>query len=95
MNKIKLIKKYSNFNKVFFKAKKIFGNKVKIKISTRKDKKYMIFLNNKWIHFGQMGYEDFTKHKDKNRRKWFLNRNKKWRNQKKNTPGFLSYYLLW
>lgn len=47
-------------------------------ISTRKDKKYMI-LNpetNKYVHFGQMGYQDYTIHKDDTRRGNYLNRSK-------------------
>ena len=47
------------------------------------------------VHFGQMSYEDYTKHKDDTRRKKFRDRNHKWANAEKYTPAFLSYYLLW
>lgn len=39
----------------------------KPKKSTRKDKKLMVEIDGKKIHFGQKGYEDFTTHKDKER----------------------------
>ena len=56
----------------------------------------MIKINGeKWIHFGEIGYEDYTLHKDDERRKKFITRNKKWSEQKYNTAGFLSYFLLW
>ena len=32
---------------------------MEFKKSTHKGKKYMVFYNNKWIHFGQLGYEHF------------------------------------
>jgi len=37
----------------------------------------MIKDKDKKIHFGQIGYEDYTKHKDEERRKLFKLRNKK------------------
>ncbi len=94
-----MIEDYSNPQIVFQKAKKMYGDDVEIKLSTRKDKKYMLLNPNtsKWIHFGTMKppMEDYTKHKDKLRRDKFRIRNAKWANQEKYTPGFLSYYLLW
>ena len=57
------------------------------KKSTRKNKKYMVFYNNKWIHFGDkrfQQYEDKTplkiyshlNHNDKARRTNYLKRSK-------------------
>lgn len=92
-----MIEDYTNPIKVFQNAKRILGNDVNIKLSTRKDKKYMV-LNpntNKWIHFGQMGYQDYTKHQDNKRRQLFRLRNQKWAEQDLYSAGFLSYYLLW
>lgn len=91
------IKKYSNPKKVFKLAKDLYGDDVEIELSTRKDKKYMILNpnNNKWVHFGQYGYEDFTKHQDIERRDNFLKRNKKWENMGEYTPAFMAYHLLW
>lgn len=88
---------YSNPKQVLKDAKKLFGNDVEIKISTRKDKKYMIKNpeNDKWVHFGQMFYEDYTKHKDKKRMERFRIRNHKWANANEFSPAYLSYHLLW
>lgn len=68
-----------------------------IKQSTRQDKKYMItLLNGKVIHFGARGYEDFTTHKDEERRVRFHNRFKN--NKGYSNPESGLYYsarLLW
>ncbi len=65
-------------------------------VSTRKNSKYMI-LNpqGKWIHFGRMGMEDYTKHGDEQRLMNFRKRNKRWANAAMFSPAYLSYYLLW
>jgi len=68
----------------------------KVLPSTNKGKKYKVQSpSGKWIHFGAYGMEDFTKHKDEDRRKRFQQRNKKWASADKWTPSWLSYYLLW
>ena len=91
------IQKYSNPQTVFKKAKMIYGNDVIIDISNRKNKKYMILnpYTNKWIHFGYYGMEDYSKHKNLQRRENFRVRNKKWSFQELYTAGFKSYFLLW
>lgn len=67
-----------------------------ITISPVKNKKYRIYKGNKIIDFGHPNYEDFTIHKDKQRRQNFKNR---WKNNKyiydKNSPLYYSYKLLW
>ena len=68
---------------------------LEITLSTRKGKKYMVNDGNKWIHFGQMGYADYSKHKDKKRRDLFRKRNHKWADADPFSPAFLSYFLLW
>lgn len=84
---------YSNPNKVEKKAKKYMINVFR---STRPSKKYMVQnADAKWIHFGQMDYEDFTKHEDEERRQRFLKRNARWAKSLPLTPAWLSYYLLW
>ena len=90
------IYEYSDPALVFQKAYNFFDN-ANIKISTRKNKKYMLFnpSKNKWIHFGHWGMEDYTKHHDEKRRMSFLRRNQKWADNDFYTPSFLSYYLLW
>ena len=90
------IKEFSNPSEVFKNARDIFGDDVEIKLSDKPDKKYMLKNpKGKWIYFGQMGYEDYTKHKDKDRRDLFLKRNKKWANKPHFTPAYLAYHLLW
>jgi len=99
MNKEQQIKMYSNPKKVLKNLHELFPNEdFEFKISTRKDKKYMVkgeFTNNKWVHFGQMGYEDYTHHKDEIRRDKFITRNWKWGDRPPNTPSYLSFHVLW
>ena len=87
------INKYSNPSIVMKKAKELHLNP--IQLSSRKDKKYMVSDGKKLIHFGQMGYEDYTKHHDEKRRELFKKRNHKWATAEKYSPAWLSYYLLW
>ena len=70
--------KISDPKKVLKNAIHFYGPDVYIDVSTRKNKKYMIYddVNNKMVHFGQMGYQDFTKHKNKQRRSLYLARAK-------------------
>ena len=70
-NKLKELSKYSNPEYVMHKAKMIGLNPVHE--SSRKDKKYMVFDGRKMVHFGQMGFEDASKHRDLDR----INRFKK------------------
>lgn len=97
---MKEIDKYSNPKEVFRLAKNYYGKDVKIKLSNRKDKKYMIYddIKNKWVHFGQMGYEDFTKHKDDERQYRYLKRATKIKGNwidNPYSPNMLSIMLLW
>ncbi len=96
-NKLINLRQYSDPKQVIQNVKEYLGNDIQLFMSTRNNKKYMIQhpQTNKWIHFGQMGMEDFTKHKDKKRQDNFKKRNAKWSKQDKYTPGWLSYYLLW
>lgn len=96
MDKAEEVMKYSNPNKVSKLARKYLGKEYQIYFSTRKNKKYMVQdPNGKWIHFGELPYEDFTKHQDKERRSKFQKRNAKWKDADKWSPSFLSYWLLW
>lgn len=94
------IKLFSDPVKVQRKAYKFLGKNAIVYLSTRKDKKYMIFdpIHNKWVHFGQMGYEDYTKHKNATRRRNYLSRATHirgyWENSKY-SPNNLSINLLW
>ena len=68
--------KYSNPDEAKRKAYKYLDKYAQLYISTRIDKKYMIYnpYTDKMVHFGQMEYEDFTKHKDRIRRNNYLQR---------------------
>jgi hypothetical protein len=94
------LKLYSNPNIVKKKAVDLFGKDVKLAVSTRKQNKYMI-LNpntNKWIHFGQLPYFDYTKTGDDEKRRRYLLRSTKikgdWASNPY-SPNFLSINLLW
>jgi hypothetical protein len=98
---------YSDFETVLSRAKHYYGENVKLFQSTRKTKKYMIFdpNNNKFVHFGQMGYIDYTKYIQlydikiaREHRYRYLRRALKIKgNWKDNpySPNYLSLLLLW
>ena len=94
MNKDKQLKLYSNILIVQKKAKKLGLNPVEI--SSRKDKKYMIHDDQGHVkHFGMMGYQDYTKTLDKDKRANFRRRNHMWKDAPEYSPANLSYNLLW
>lgn len=66
----------SDIDEVRRKAKKYLNKDVEILISNRKYKKFMVLdpNTNKYVHFGDNRYEDYTKHKDEKRRDAFLKR---------------------
>ncbi len=92
-SKLTQLKEYSNPEFVSWKAQQMGLNPDHE--SSRKDKKYMVFNGTKMIHFGQFGYEDYTKHGDEKRRDNFRKRNMKWAYARKYSPAWLSFYLLW
>ena len=70
--------------------------KVTIEKSKNPKKKYTAKTDNRTIHFGAKGYQDFTTHGDENRRENYIKRHgaqQDWRNIM--TPGFMSRYVLW
>jgi hypothetical protein len=93
-----MLEEYSDIKEVQKKAKKYLGKEVQP--STRKGKKFMVYDDNnrKWVHFGQMGYEDFTKHKDPIRRERYRKRSMNikgnWRDNPF-SPNNLSINILW
>jgi hypothetical protein len=77
-------------------------NLIKIKKSTKPEKKYMAIFENcqngreKITHFGSAGMSDFTKHGDPERKQRYLDRHRK--NENWNDPtsaGCLSARILW
>ena len=92
-NKLRELRNYSDPEYVMNKAKMMGLNPVHE--SSRKDKKYMVFDGRTMIHFGQMGYEDASRHNDIDRINRFKKRNWKWQNSPKYSPAWLSWFLLW
>ena len=74
--------------------------KLTITTSDKLEKKYKAIFTKpdgktKTIHFGAKGYEDYTQHHNKERRRLYRQRHEK---DLKNDPtraGYLSYYILW
>ena len=92
--------KVSNPKQVYKNAIKYLGKNVKIVISNRLYKKYAVFdpINNIWVHFGDIRYEDFTHHKNNKRRQLYLKRASnikgKWKDNKYSSNN-LAINLLW
>lgn len=70
--------------------------------SERKNKKYYVIYDNKIIHFGHSGYDDYTTHHDKERRYNYRKRASGIKDKNGNlvyknkySPGFWSYNILW
>jgi hypothetical protein len=87
-------------NQVLKNAKSYLGNDVIILPSTRKNKKLMIINPyNKYVHFGDKRYKDFTQdNKNKDRQQNYLKRSSNikgnWKNNKY-SPNNLSMNILW
>ena len=91
-NKLKELRNFSDPDYVMNKAKTMGLNPVHE--SSRKDKKYMVFDGRKMVHFGQMGYYDWTYDRDEERKNRFKKRNWKWQNSPKYSSSYLSWFLL-
>ena len=89
------------FDELISKAKEIGATS--LDYSSRKNNKYMVTLpSGKKVHFGSPAYEDYTMHKDEDRRKKYLSRATKIKNKKGEltcedieSPNFWSINLLW
>jgi hypothetical protein len=96
----KKIKLYSSPRIAQKMAYKYLGKTAKLCPANNKHKKYRIYdpKHKKWINFGQLGYQDYTKHRDKKRRKNYLTRSKSikgnWKTNKY-SPNNLSRNILW
>jgi pyruvate formate-lyase activating enzyme-like uncharacterized protein len=91
----------SNPREVIIKAIEYFKNPdIKVHLSNRKNKKYMV-LNpkiNKMVHFGDIRYEDYTKHKDLERKDAYLARASKIKGNwifDRYSSNNLAIHLLW
>ena len=69
--------------------------------STNPDKKYDVYVDNpetgriKKISFGANGYEDYSTHRDKNRRDLYRSRHAYDYINDPTKPGFWSWHVLW
>lgn len=71
---------------------------VYLRKSSRVDKKYMVIVGGKTVHFGASGYSDFTKHKDSLRKHRYDQRHARredWTRTGIRTAGFWSKWILW
>ena len=106
----KLSKRYSRYKKILYKyssptqaqkmATKYLGKTAKLYPANNPVKKYMICdpVSKKWVNFGQLGYEDYTRHKDKTRRHNYLTRTANMRGDWKSnkySANNLSRRVLW
>jgi hypothetical protein len=102
MNKTfsKRLLKYSDPRRAQKMAHKYLGKTAKLYPARNSSKKYSIFDPRKkhWVNFGQLGYEDFTRHHDPIRRKNYLTRSRNikgdWK-KNKYSPNNLSIHVLW
>ena len=91
MNHVSDIKKVNKLSRMIYNKN--------VEPSTRKNKKYMIMNDDhKLVHFGDLRYEDFTKHQDLKRLNNYLSRATKikgnWKIDKY-SPNNLAINLLW
>ena len=100
-DKLEQLKKVSNPKEVIKNAQQYFNDPdIKVYLSNRKDKKYAIYDPNikKLVHFGNVNYEDYTKHKNDERRLNYLNRASHIKGTWKEnpySPNSMSINLLW
>ncbi len=99
-NKRSELKKYSNIDIAQKKAYEYLGVDANLFISPLKTKKFRIYdpNNNKWVDFGAMGYQDYTKHEDEERRERYLKRATKIKGNWQDNPysaNNLSINILW
>ena len=101
------LKDVSNIQMVEKNCEKLFGDKMILLESNRKNKKYMIYdyLTHKMIHFGDIRYKDYTKYLElygpeiaNQHRERYLKRATKIKSDWKEnifSPNNLSINLLW
>ena len=97
----KYVLKGEEFKKLIKNAKNLGAES--LDYSPRKNNKYMVKLpGGKKVHFGSPKYEDYTIHKDKERRDKYLSRVMKIKNKKgeltytnPESSNYWSVHLLW
>jgi hypothetical protein len=70
--------------------------------SSRRGKKLAVLYRGAWIHFGALGYEDYTQHRDKDRRERYRRRHRgilladgRPAYRVKTSPAYWAWQLLW
>ena len=63
--------------------------------SNRKDKRFMVIINNKKYHFGLKNGSTYIDHKDKIKRENYIKRHQVRENWNHINTGSLSRYILW
>ena len=99
MTKYDELVQYSNPARVAKNAREYFGDDTKIYLSNKVQKKYMVKnLDDKWVHFGEMGYNDYTRTLSKEKRDRYLKRamaiSGNWMSNPY-SPNNLAIHLLW
>jgi hypothetical protein len=90
----------SNPETVYNNLQKYFGRPTELYISNRKNSKYMIIhpITNKKINWGNLNYQDYTRHLDPIRRESYLRRatniRGKWSDDKYSANN-LAIWTLW
>ena len=72
--------------------------RVLLQPSSRAEKKWMVTLQGRTIHFGASGYSDYTMHKDAARMRRYDARHARredWTRTGLMTPGFWAKWILW
>ena len=70
--------------------------RIAISRSPRKNKKYVADVDGRKVHFGDPNYDDFTTHRNEQRKKNYISRhrkNKNWNDVR--TAGFYAKNVLW
>ena len=100
VKKYLLLKEKSDLKTAQERAEKYLGKNTILRISSKKNKKYTVFnpKTGKDVDFGDIRYEDYTKHKDVVRRANYLNRATKIKGDWKKdqySPNNLAINILW
>jgi hypothetical protein len=80
------------------RTRRLFGSRAVLYLSTHPKKKYQLETPSGWRYFGQMGWEDYLKHKDPRRRHLYITRASALPgNWKKDlfSPNNLAQKILW
>lgn len=90
----------SDFRKAQENAEEFLGKDALLRLSHTKNKKYDVLnpATGKYVSFGDMRYEDYTKHKDPVRRQAYLKRATKIKGKwsfDKYSPNSLAINILW